>query len=633
LRLESNGRCTKHNLQDIPGMKAALNALGIPENEQQAAFATALSQMGLKNNQNIESDISGMKARLNALNVPENQHAMTIAVLSQMRLATGHDMVQLVDCKEIIGYLAHHTKGTDDPDKRRTAALRAFNGRQDVGLLQTWESTLATSGIMNFPLLNQSAFGPVLLDMQVSSRPDLQSAVAKNIAFVAQRAADSRFELNQLMQVNQHLLNEIGPLFQRRFTHQFDLNIALSSGSSDGMSSHGGATLYEKTPAYDPSQWKRIDNADAYQEAMVRLVKDASKIAMAHGNHISGDPETMQEELRLMTDRLVADIQDKTFIEHAVLQANPEAANKPFDDTNQYTFTPWKNAFGGGLAWPVLNNYGSNAAYYKNVPPMALGPIVGSRPPIVDTPPEIEVTPLQKADDVMALVNFICGGFAYMAPMLQAKAQKSPDGFRIPLSQGPHVFTLAPMAMKEVWSDNPMASEEWVNANLKEPANKWLNAPKTSTSLSNILKAVGAAIGATPEQIQAIHHDILETRKKSGGSKLNFEEPLYTLRDIHEKLSEHCRSQENGDELLAKLQTAMSTGLIPARIIGDTNWVSPVGRPLCMGVLYNPFTDKLEVKKMHQDGTNRMPFDDFQKWFGPNAKSILYTPLYDRKKF
>ena len=577
LRAESNGTYTKHNLQDIPGMKAALNALGIPENEQQAMLAIALSQM---------------------------------------RLASSQDM-QRVDCKEIIEHLVHHSKGTDDPDKKRAAALRAFNGRQNVSLLQAWESTLATSAMMGDSLFNERAFAPLFSAKKLSSRPDLQSPVAKNTTFVAQLAADPRFKPNQLRQVNNSLLDEIDALCQRRFTHQYDLNIALSSGSSDGRSIYGGVTLYEKTPADDPSQWKRIDNADAYQEAVVRLVKDASIIAMSYVNEISGDPENKQEEgLRLITDRLVADIQDKTFIEYAVLQMNPEAANAPFGDANQYAFSPWKNA-SGGPAEPIVKSYGSVAAHSKNTSPMALN-LAGS----------------PAADDVMDLVNFICEGFshAHMAPLLQAKAQESPDGFRIPLNQGPHVFTLMPMAMKEVWSDNPMTSEEWVDANLKEPVNKWLDAPQTSLPLLNRLRAMNAVIRATPESIQAIHHDILEKYKKSGGSKFNFEEPPYTLRDVHEKLSEYCRSQENGDELLAKLQTRMSMAPIPCKVIGDTNWTSPAGRSLYMGVLYNPFTDKLEVNEMHPDRSYQKPFDNFQDLFGPNTPSVLYTPLSGRKK-
>ena len=69
---------------------------------------------------------------------------------------------------------------------------------------------------------------------------------------------------------------------------------------------------------------------------MTRLVKDASGIAMAHVDRMPGDPETGQDALHLMTDGLMAQIQDKTlFIEHAVLQMNPQAAGEPFGDANR----------------------------------------------------------------------------------------------------------------------------------------------------------------------------------------------------------------------------------------------------------------------------------------------------------
>ena len=580
-----NGLWSKHfKLQDLPGMKAALNALGIPENEWQAAIASALSQMGLVSH------------------YPGMQHE--------------------VECKQLIKHLAYQTKGEADPNKRMDAAFRAFNGKQDVGLLQAWEYTLATSFCFTQEgrSLESSPYKIAVMAFygngKLPGRPDLQTPAKKNTDFLAQLNSDPRFKQAELKQINNYLFGEIGALVQQRFVQQFDMNIPLSIGS-DGVSGYAGCTLYEKIPTDNPFQWKRIDNADVFQEAMARLVQDASEVAQTHIDRMGGDPETGREALHQITDHLVESIRDKTFIEHAVLQMNPDAASEPFGDANQYQKTPWQVP-SSGFVDLIAKQYGGGDGIYRNcfLTMSQNGDQNGDK---------------GSSSDATPVVNYFCERLTQMAPELQAKVQESPGGFKVPCAHGSHAFSLMPMEMKEIWSDNPVTPEKWVDDNLKKPADQWLKETRTLPPLSDLLEAVGAEIGVTLLQMQVIHHDLYEKIPKSGPLRFNLKEPSYTLHDVHEKLSEYCRAQKNGDELLAKAENALiGKPPIPAKVIADLNWMSVEGRPLYLGILHNPFTNKMDVKTMYQDATGRTPiiFD----WFAENASTYVSSPLATKTK-
>ena len=516
----SNGfRAERRKLIDSPGMQAALNALGIPENERQAAITGALSQMGYTSRQRMSS--AG-------------------------------------NCKQIIEYLARTTPSTADPDKRIASTLRTFNGKQDVGLLQAWEYTLATSAQMPLGQMNWNQISTDIHQVSIAifhgrgeipGRPELQSPVQKSSAIQEQLCSDQRFKQTEPRQINQHLFNEISALFEKRFVQQFDMNVSRPGAPAlDGVSEYGGFTLYEKIPADNPSQWKRIHNADAFQDAMVHLVKDASETARTHVDSMPGDLEAKREALHLIADHVMASIQDKTFIEHAVLQMNQRAATQPLGNINQYKLTPWEMDKG---SYPdtIIKRYGGKLAHYGKVFP-------ATSQNIADAPSSGATQ--SKADDMRPLVNFFCEGLTKMARKLQAKAQESPDGFKIPVMCGAHAFSLMPMEMKELWSDNPVTPEKWIDDNLKKPAMQWLKSAKVLTDK------------------------------------------------------------------------------IPAKIIADRNWTFDDGHPQYLGILYNPFTNKVEAKIMRRDGTGRRPIKEGKKdknWLVVNDYFYeMFTPLANKTK-
>ena len=90
-------------LQDTPGMQAALTALGIPEEQRQATIRDALNRM-VQNNCMLDRGVK---------------------------------------LQQIIEYLAYDVQSRAEVTKKEKSALRAFNGKQDVGLLRAWEYTLA----------------------------------------------------------------------------------------------------------------------------------------------------------------------------------------------------------------------------------------------------------------------------------------------------------------------------------------------------------------------------------------------------------------------------------------------------------------------------------------------------------
>lgn len=107
--------------------------------------------------------------------------------------------------------------------------------------------------------------------------------------------------------------------------------------------------------------------------------------------------------------------------------------------------------------------------------------------------------------------------------------------------------------MKELWMDNPVTPEKWIDDNLKKPAMQWLKSTK------------------------------------------------------------------------------ILTDKIPAKVIADTNWVTPDGRPAYLAIRYNPFTHRMEARKMNHDGTHRKIGNE--KWLVvKGAHYVMATPLVNKTK-
>lgn len=673
VRVGPNGaREDGFKLQDIPAIRDVLETLAIPEVHCQAVIANTLQRMlqngihPIKNGVSVQQiidhllmankdhmtrlaldafnarhnkvkvnedgaredgirlqDTPAMQAALTALDIPEEQQQTAISNALKI-LQDNNKLDNGVMLQQIIHYLAYDAQSVAEVSKKEKSALRAFNGKQDVGLLRTWEYTLAGVSQLSYSdnYNNSSLWSPGQVSAAIfsleSRDPSLQSLANKCETILEELECDPHFDFEEdyetLAIVRDTLFSSMEEEFKKRFIYQMDMNIRHAA-TTDGVSTHGGFILYEKDPADDPSQWKRIDNANAFMEAMERFVQEAFNNARAHIDASPDDPEI--EALQRIADYAAGCIRDpdgrREFLEHAVLLMNPKETRDTFslDRIENYKLTPWKKAHGSS-SHEIVSQYS--------------GEIVTSGP-------------ANNPDGVMSFVNLFCDGLARMAPQLQAKAEKSPAGFKIAIVVPGHVLTLMPMEMKEIWSGDPamrMTPQEWIFTNLQLPAEKWRDEPRTLPVLSDLLKPAGAAIGASEEKIQNMYREMHEKIKNSGQS--DAEELSYTLKDIHDKLDEYCRAQEDGDALLDKARQVLTNMLpIPAKVIADTNWMTMEGRPLCMGILYNPFMDRMEANAMYQDGSNRKPHPSITRWTDPKAFSQIadyqmFTPMADRDR-
>ena len=560
-------------LQDLPGIQTALGMLGIAEAAWQDAVRDALERM-VENNVRLDQDIP----------------------LAQFVTQLASDPHELADLR-----------------KRRKNALRAFNGTQDVSLLKTWEFTLAGGSQLRIPHPGHGAqwnLGQVgmaifrgesgdherSLEMRA---PGLYSLHEKSQMLIDDLQAEREFEDLDLDDIREDVFSSITSIMLDRLVYEMDMNLK-GDASTDGVSTHGGFVLYEKVPADDPARWKRIDNAHAFMDAMERLVRDAIDTTRAW---IDTDDEPDDAELDalarigdFLTQSMASDEGREEFLKHAVLLMNgqEDGDNFSMDKIDSYIRTPWKKT-DGGIPDAIVSHYGGGLVRRRPAPPGSEG--------------------------VMSLMNQVCTGLAQMAPLLHAKAAQAPDGFKIPVTLPGHVLTLMPMEMQELWSGDPatrMSPEQWVDAKVRVPAARWRDEARTAPALSAVLESAGTALGASEQDVQAMQEAL------AGQGE------AYTLGAVHAALRAYCQPREDGEALLAGAENALMTLLpVPATIVGDTNWMSGEGRPLYMGILHNPFTDKMEALRMHADGGNRAPL--MAAWTEParfiQGYPLMYAPM------
>ena len=560
-------------LQDLPGIQAALGKLGIAEASWQHAVREALEGL-VENNVNLE---------------------------------------QAIPLGYIVTQLAGDPHEIADLRKRYKNALRAFNGTRDVSLLKTWEFTLAGASQLRMRhashptqwnlgqvshAIFHGEFGEHKRSLELRA-PGLYSLHDQAMLFVDGLQSDRYFEDLDLEDICNSVFSSMTSLMQNRFVYELDMNLK-GDPSTDGVSTHGGFVLCEKEPADDPARWKRIDNAHAFMNAMERLVRDA-----VGNTRASIDTDDMPDDAELdALDEIGAFLAQSVgssegraeFLKHALLLMNEDENADSFsmDKIDSYKRTPWKK-MEGSYPDPIVAHYGGRFV----------------RPARAQS----------GTDGAMSMVHSFCAGLGRMAPQLQAKAAQAPDGFKIPVALPGHVLTLMPMAMQEIWSGDPatrMSAEQWIDAQVRSPAARWRDEPRTLPELSAVLASAGTALGASEQDVQAMQ------------VALTGQDGAYTLGAVYGALSAYCQTRDNGGALLAAAEKALMTLLpVPAKIIGDTNWMSAAGRPLHVGILHNPFTDKLDALKMHADGGRRMPLS--ASWTNPatfaSGYPLMYTPM------
>jgi hypothetical protein len=557
-------------LYETPGIRAALTALGIPETEIQYEVCAALYQMN-----------------------PQDYGKRTVTP------------------QAVIEHIARNKPGAGNSDKRISSALHAFSAQQSVGLLRAWEFTMAAHGAsLNNKRQADILVSKLLYGSPVPDRPDLQSLSARSIAFQQQLASESAFQRAPVEQISVALFRDMEAQMKKRFRRMYDPDFERKTKSYDGVSDRGGWVLYDRTPANDPTKWRRIDSAEMLQDAMTDMVEAAHDQASSNvgGFALDGvpaNPQTNRNALRRIVDELVENILDDAFTEYAEARFDTGGGRARNADNILL------RGASGGYSDRILENYGGASVHSKTISTKGSPDPSGSGPAASKAP-----------DDASEAVKFLCEGLSRMSAELRNKRDQSHPGFRIPMKNNAHGFTLLPQKMEDVWLRGNATPDEWIERSLEDPAMAHLRESRIKPSLRELLASIRADIGANEHQMTQIYQQVAQHSMR----RRDLQQP-YTLQHVHDALKAHCGRQQDGSEILERGEDALSKALpVPASLLADTNWANNQGNRLYMGALYNPYKQRVELCTMDRDGGDRR----FQGKDWLEGEWTLYSPLDTR---
>jgi hypothetical protein len=169
---------------------------------------------------------------------------------------------------------------------------------------------------------------------------------------------------------------------------------------------------------------------------------------------------------------------------------------------------------------------------------------------------------------------------------------------------------LTPMWMHDAWSNDKVKPDQWIDANLKQPAlqhfrEKRLNNP----SLYELMEALRTGLNIKSNDMTGIYQRIAQ---RGGGlhAQGNY---WYSLHHVHEELKGYYQSVADGERLLTQAESVLAKKVpLPSsavRLLGDSNMPGDAGNPLYVGTLYNPYKNRVELLNMNKDGENRTRSD------------------------
>jgi hypothetical protein len=544
---------TPYKLHETPGMQGALVALGIAPQDMEHAVMYALGKIGAS---------------------PNKQYS--------------------VSCEQILKQLARHCP---DHKKGFSFAINAFEGKEDVRLLRAWEYTLASTDEIPLNSTNVGNIaGATLFGSEIAGKPDPQSLSSKDFEYRCQLASDPRLASAALQDISVMQFNDIQVLMQQRFCLLYDADVKQGMTPANGESIRGGFTLYNRTPAGDPSRWQRIDNPEKFQAAIAKLVADASFVTGENLSLMPGDLKTNSEVLKKTTRKLTENIWESSFIEHIVDNASQTPNGK---------LLPWQQRRGADGDF-LLNNLGGKVMRFANDET--------SRSPTAAA----NAGGPTKPGDATHVIEFFCDALKQMEPALRDKASRTHPDFRVPVSVATHAFSLMPMAFKEAWLDGG-DPQQWIHDKLKKPVLDHLHAQRTEPPLFTLLQSIGTQLGANQPQMNYIYQQIASqgAMRRDGQS--------YTLSRVRQELETYCTSQPDGADLRGRGEDLLAE-MVPAPAVpfADTNWSSEAGGAILVEASYNPFKGRVETHFVDDDGS-RLPL--FQTWLdGPWTLSTPLTP-------
>jgi hypothetical protein len=553
-RKVDGGTGDEYDLHNTPGMRAALQALGVPEAEMEFEVCAALWRMDVQD---------------------EKNHTVT--------------------CEQVIGQVASARHGAHDHGKLTKAALHAFCAQDSVGLLRAWEYTLAAKGTpYSAKIQTEIMVDDLVWDSSGEGRS--RSLESAGNASLGRLQSQKRYADVPLGDIANELFRDIGREMGR-FCKLYGPDVENKTAGSSGVRDRGGWLLYDRTPPGDPKKWQRIDSEDAFRDAMAGVIqraceKTSRKIGGYRRDGSSADPIANGKALNALTKDLADHVLTKEFIEFAnsrIVQDHPAANGAKFQQAY------------GGVTVDLAKHLGSKVIHRREL--------------------SAEDTSLDKAakdqTDATEAVKFLCEGLGKMRPELEAKRVESPAGFRIPVANDVHGFTLLPQEFEDAWLHGA-TPERWIEKNLVEPATKHFEEKRLAPPLMFVLRELCGQGGMEAKDFTAVYQGVASRT----GRATNLQQ-RYSLEVLHEALKEQYAGNP---EMLAAAERTLA-GRFPfpdPKRIADTNYPSSEdGSPIYLGVQFNPFKGRTELHFINEDGASTGMKDG--EWLTGEWK--LCTPL------
>ncbi|MES2741338.1 MAG: hypothetical protein V4754_10360 [Pseudomonadota bacterium] len=552
IHVDSNGFChgevpsspsrsstALYSLAATPAMQAALTAIGIAPQEHQAAVGYAIRNMNHNPN---------------------------------YALATTSENI----LKEL-------TRGKPDQRNRMASALNAFAGSEDVRLLRAWEYTLAThSESDNSASLNSELVRNMVYGNQRPGNNNAPTLMGQNQQLRGQLKQHG-FATSVVEGVNRDLMSRFEQQIQSRFVMQYDADIKQPSLAADGRSSRGGFTLYDRTPANDPSRWVRIDNPQTFQSALAHMASTAAQQSEAAMRRAGTMSEQHQQVLRHAAQLLRGAAGSPVLTDHLVRVMNPDKAHEPSPDLQQCAKLPWKLARGGSL-YSIDRLYGGH----------------GQAAQIVISQPQ------NAGHGAYQLLNMLSPHMHNSRDLLKQRHQQSDDDFSINVYNENHAFNIKPHALREFWAldGNGQSAQEWVFKNLDSASTQHASQGRREPHLYKVIEQVADQMGIPKHAVQRMYGEMTERSRWTP----SMGPPVYNLASVRAQLEQESRYFPNPALAVSQIHSALDkTVPPPTRLIADTNWAQPDGSPTFVGLSFNPHSRQLEANLMNEAGGNRTP--------------------------
>jgi hypothetical protein len=305
-----------------------------------AQKAGAVSKDGCLSNGKPLHTIPGVQAALTALGVPANEMPGAVtAALSSMKIGSGD---QSPSCLELIENLAKHRGDPVSAGKRIAAAIDAFAGAENVMLLRSWEATFTSAAQNSIASRHKDKLRKAILHGKTgrSSQDPLSFTIKAAQCLTKMVRIDPRFKSTAIEQVRQEFIWQFDVLLDER------LQLFFETGQPAYL---GVCASPDQAFGSDSSMQRLIQSADDFKSAIKALLLQAESNTKEILRQLGDASEINLNALRLITDHLKNYIDRpgyNDFLEHIASQFMSEGMAVNAQDRREL---PWKIGVGRQL--------------------------------------------------------------------------------------------------------------------------------------------------------------------------------------------------------------------------------------------------------------------------------------------